>query len=166
MNDEPAADLPVLKANLRWRRAIYAWITAGGAVLCGGLALYLQNGGELEGPAIAFAVVCGGMLLIGAALLVPSLKVDGASVVRVLTERPGDVLRVGLKRTESNIAGVDAASYEWIVVEVGTPDRLDDRFEVLVKQRDLGAVLAEIRTRAPDAEFDRRVNVERTNVRF
>ena len=166
MTDEPASDLRVLKANLRWRRAIYAWITAGGAVLCAGFGLYLESGGEFEGPAIAVAVVCGGLFLGGVALLIPNAKVESAGVVRVLQERPGDVRRVGLKRTESNIAGVDAARSEWIVLEVGTKDRLDARYEVLVKERDLGPVLAEIRDCAPDAKFDKLVRVERMKVRL
>jgi hypothetical protein len=126
----------------------------------------LQTGAEVEGPVIAVAVASGGMLLVGLALLLTNMRVDSARVVRVLGERPGDVVRVGLKRTESNVAGVDAASYEWIVLDVGTADRLDERLEVLVRQRDLRSVLGEIRACAPSAKFDNQVFVQRTELRF
>ncbi|HMR06229.1 MAG TPA: hypothetical protein PKA88_10630 [Polyangiaceae bacterium] len=158
-------ELAVLKANLRWRRSIYLGITIAGGLLCVPLALYLGTGGELEGAAIAFATLAPGALLIGLALLLPNSRVESSAVVRLLRERPQAIRRIGLKRTESNIAGVDAARYEWIVLETGTKDRVDDRLEVLVKQQELRTVLAEIRACAPDADFDRQVDVQRLKVR-
>ncbi len=156
------SDFPLIEANLRRWRAIYAWIVAGGALLTGLLGLYLYGGGELEGPAIAFAMFAAGMLLLGIILLVPRLSIRGSDVMLTLEEEPDNVIRVGLKRTESEIAGARAASYSWIVIALR--NRAD--IEFLVKRDDIPGVVAEIRRVAPDAELDPRWRVQRTEIRI
>ncbi|MBK8999029.1 MAG: hypothetical protein IPM35_25175 [Myxococcales bacterium] len=152
--------LDLLEDNLRRLRAIYVGVTAVGVALSVALAGYVYAGGELEGPVIVFAVLGPGVLLIGLALLLPRLRVTGSKIVRTLLERPERVVRVGLERTESTIAGARAASYEWVVLELGDRTRL----RILVREGDLRGVLAEIRRCAPQATFDERWAVQRTDV--
>jgi hypothetical protein len=157
---KPSRGLDLLEDNLRRLRAIYIAVTAVGVVLSLAFVLYLQSGGELEGLAIAFSMIGPAFTVIGLALLVPRLRVESPRIVRTLVEEPERIARIGLKRTESTIAGAQAASYEWVVLELTDRSKL----EILVRQGDLQAVLTEIRRRAPDAELDKTWHVHRTNV--
>lgn len=162
MGDLATTKLPLVEASLRRWRAIYLWITIGGVVLTALLGLYLHGGGQLEGPAIAFSLFAPGVLVIGLVLLIPRLSIQRSPVVRALAEEPHRVRRIGLKRTESTVAGARAAAYSWVVIELEHRANM----ELLVRSADVRAVVEEIRRVAPAARFDPRWSVERLDLRI
>ena len=162
MGEAVPAELPLIESNLRRWRAIYLWVTAAGAVLTAALGLYLQSGGELKGYVISFAVVGPVLLLIGLVLLVPRLSIRGAPIVRALSEYPERVKVIGLKRTESTVAGAKTAAHSWIVLEIDSRENV----ELLVRSADVQAVVAEIRRVAPNAKYNPRWDVQRMDVRI
>ena len=128
------------------------------------IAAGLRNlvGGELKGYVISFAVVGPVLLLIGLVLLVPRLSIRGAPILRALSEYPERVKVIGLKRTESTVAGAKTAAHSWIVLEIDSRENV----ELLVRSADVQAVVAEIRRVAPNAKYNPRWDVQRMDVRI
>lgn len=160
VNDSPRRSLPMLQANARRLRSIYAWVALTGLVGSGLLGAYVASGAEISGPLVAVAVVSVGSLFMGAGMLLARRSAD-AKIVRVLLEEPHRVARVIPKETESTMQGATVARYQWIVVELVDRSRLD-----VYASSDFDRVLAEVRRCAPDAHYHQAWIRERTNVRF